>query len=84
MMSKKACLTNSGGNLSHVMFFFPTRNPLKLGANLADSPVSSRSFWFPDPDPDAQGNPMDQGLPPLRTFVVAVPTWSDGTSASMN
>jgi hypothetical protein len=80
MMSKKAYLTNHGGNLSHVMFFLPTKNPLNLGANLTDSPISSRSFWFPDPDPEPQGNPQDQGLPPLRVFVVAVSTWSDGTS----
>jgi hypothetical protein len=80
MMSKKACLTNSGGNLSHVMFFLPTRNPLNLGANLPEVPVGSASFWFPDPDPQPQGNPLDQGLPPLRVFIVAVPTWSDGTS----
>lgn len=80
MMSKNAYLTNNGGNLSHVMFFLPTTNPLKLGANLPGVPVSSTSFWFPSPDPAPDGNPLDHGLPPLRVFVVAVPRWSDGTS----
>lgn len=81
MMSKEAYLTNTGGNLSHVMFFLATNNPLNLGANLPHVPVVSRSFWFPGPDPSPEGNPLDQGLPPLRTFDVAVPRWSDGTSA---
>ncbi|MHB8485184.1 MAG: hypothetical protein ACYDCM_05530 [Candidatus Acidiferrales bacterium] len=76
MMSKKAYLTNQGGNLSHVMFFLPTRKASDLGANLPHVPIASVSYWFPDPEE----NPLDQELPPLRFFVVAVPRWSDGTS----
>jgi hypothetical protein len=76
MMSKKAYLTNQGGNLSHVMFFLPTRKASDLGANLAHVPIASVSYWFPDPEE----NPLDQELPPLRFFIVAVPRWSDGTS----
>jgi hypothetical protein len=77
MMSKNAYLNNQGGNLSHVMFFLPTRSSSEWGANLPRVPIFSISYWFPEP---GQENPLDQQLPPLRFYVVAVPRWSDGTS----
>lgn len=81
MMSKGAYLTHLGQthNLCHVMFFLPIKNPADLNANDPDSPISSTSMWFPDPDkPDS---PLNKELPPLRTVPIEVPYWSDGTLA---
>ena len=81
MMSKDAYLSHLGHthNLCHVMFFLPIKDPVELDANDPNSPISSTSFWFPDPDkPDS---PLNKDLPPLRTVPVEVPYWSDGTLA---
>ena len=81
MMSKDAYLTHLGHshNLCHVMFFLPIKDPAELNANDPNSPISSTSMWFPDPDkPDS---PLNKELPPLRTVPVEVPYWSDGTLA---
>ncbi|HTG61564.1 MAG TPA: hypothetical protein VMG63_19410, partial [Terriglobia bacterium] len=81
MMSKDAYLTHLGNshNLCHVMFFLPIKDPAELDANDPDSPISSTSMWFPDPDkPDS---PLNKELPPLRTVPIEVPYWSDGTLA---
>ena len=81
MMSKDAYLSHLGHthNLCHVMFFLPIKNPVELDANDPNSPVSSTSMWFPDPDkPDS---PLNKELPPLRTVPIEVPYWSDGTLA---
>ncbi len=80
MMSKDAYLSHLGShNLCHVMFFLPVKNRAELDANDPNSPISSTSFWFPDPDkPDS---PLNKELPPLRTVPIEVPYWSDGTLA---
>ncbi|HLH07078.1 MAG TPA: hypothetical protein VKW78_07570 [Terriglobales bacterium] len=81
MMSKNAYLSHLGQthNLCHVMFFLPMKGPGELGDNDPNSPVSSTSIWFPDPDkPDS---PLNKELPPLRVVPIAVPYWSDGTVA---
>ncbi|HEV2289870.1 MAG TPA: hypothetical protein VGR81_13075 [Candidatus Acidoferrales bacterium] len=81
MMSKDAYLSHLGHthNLCHVMFFLPIKNSAELDANDPNSPISSTSLWFPDPDkPDS---PLNKELPPLRTVPIAVPYWSDGTLA---
>ena len=80
MMSKDAYLSHLGHthNLCHVMFFLPTKAG-ELGESDRNSPISSTSFWFPDPNkPDS---PLNKELPPLRTVPIAVPYWSDGTLA---
>lgn len=81
MMSKDAYLTHLGHthNLCHVMLFLPIKDPAELNANDPNSPISSTSMWFPDPDkPDS---PLNKELPPLRTVPIEVPYWSDGTLA---
>jgi hypothetical protein len=81
MMSKDAYLTHLGTthNLCHVMFFLPIKDPAELNADDPNSPISSTSIWFPDPDkPDS---PLNKELPPLRTVPIEVPYWSDGTLA---
>jgi hypothetical protein len=81
MMSKDAYLSHLGQthNLCHVMFFLSMKDPAELDGNDPNSPISSTSIWFPDPDkPDS---PLNKDLPPLRTVPIAVPYWSDGTLA---
>ena len=59
MMSKDAYLTHLGNshNLCHVMFFLPMKDPAELNADDPNSPISSTSIWFPDPDkPDSPLN----------------------------
>ncbi|MBB5328126.1 hypothetical protein [Tunturiibacter gelidoferens] len=64
MMSKQGYLNDSAGHWHpHVMFFLPTTEAAKWGANLDGSPVYA-----------AQGAPE-----PVTTFMVPVMTWSDGT-----
>ena len=80
MMSKDAYLSHLGHthNLCHVMFYLPSKAG-ELGDSDPNSPISSTSMWFSDPDkPDS---PLNKELPPLRTVPVAVPFWSDGTPA---
>jgi hypothetical protein len=64
MMSKQGYLNDSAGHWHpHVMFFLPTTEAAKWGANLDGSPVYA-----------TQGAPE-----PVTTFMVPVMTWSDGT-----
>jgi hypothetical protein len=68
MMSKQGYLNDSAGHWHpHVMFFLPTTEAAKWGANLDGSPVYA-----------AQGAPE-----PVTTFMVPVMTWSDGTVEEM-
>jgi hypothetical protein len=68
MMSKQGYLNDSAGHWHpHVMFFLPTTEAAKWGANLDGSPVYA-----------AQGAPE-----PVTTFMVPVMTWSDGTVEQM-
>jgi len=61
------------------MFFLPMKASGELGDNDPNSPISSTSMWFSDPDkPDS---PLNKELPPLRVVPIAVPYWSDGTAA---
>lgn len=76
MMSKSAYLTDSPPhNVSHLMFFTTLADGALWGADLPKSPIASFSFWFPNDN----NNPLAQGLPPLRIFIVVVKRWSDGT-----
>ena len=64
MTSKQGYLNDSVGHWHpHVMFFLPTTDAAKWGANLDGSPVFA-----------AQENPE-----PVTIFMVPVTTWSDGT-----
>jgi len=67
MMSKHSYLTNSGGNLAHVMFFVPDFKSGALGENLPGSPLSV-------------AGKLD--LVPVSIVVVSTPQWSDGSSAN--
>lgn len=64
MMSKRSYLTNSGGNLSHVMFFVPSFAAGELGEDLPGSPISL-------------AGKMD--AVPVSIVVIATRHWSDGT-----
>ncbi|MGH9467427.1 MAG: hypothetical protein ACRD1Y_08725 [Terriglobales bacterium] len=66
MLSKHSYLTDSGGNLAHVMFFVSPVASSEMGADLPGSPVSLAG---------------DFDVVPIAIFVVAVPQWSDGTPA---
>jgi len=68
MMSKQGYLSDADGHWHpHLMFFLPRADAATWGADLKDSPVFSAQD-------DMQG---------ITTFMVPVPTWSDGTSAVM-
>ena len=68
MMSKQGYLNDDAGHWHpHLMFFQPTTDAAKWGANLKGSPVFS-----------AQGDPE-----PVMTFMVPVMNWSDGTMEEM-
>jgi hypothetical protein len=68
MLSKQGYLNDQAGHWHpHVMFFLPTTEAAKWGANLDGSPVYA-----------VQGAPE-----PVTTFLVPVMTWSDGTVEEM-
>ena len=68
MMSKQGYLNDDAGHWHpHLMFFQPTTDAAKWGANLDGAPVFA-----------AQGNPE-----PVTTFIVPVMAWSDGTVEEM-
>lgn len=68
MLSKQGYLNDAAGHWHpHLMFFEPTTDAAKWGANLKDAPVFA-----------AQGDPE-----PVTTFFVPVMKWSDGTMAEM-
>ncbi|HVA62214.1 MAG TPA: aldehyde dehydrogenase family protein [Terriglobales bacterium] len=66
MLSKGSYLTDSGGNLAHVMFYIPPATPAELGANLPGSPIALAGQLDPSP---------------IAVFIVATRHWSDGTPA---
>jgi hypothetical protein len=70
MMSKDAYLGDTVGHWHpHLMFYGPRSDGADWGADVPGSPVLL--------------NPQFQGAPePLATFIVQVPSWSDGTSGS--
>ena len=81
MMSKSAYLTDEGGhNMPHVMFYTHVKDGKDWGSGAAGAPVLSSPFWFFSP----QEQPQMKGLPPILVFLVAVPTWSDGTPAGQH
>jgi hypothetical protein len=68
MMSKQEYLGDTAGHWHpHLMFFFARANVTDWGADLHGSPVLA----------------AQDDSPPLTTFFVLVPTWSDGTPAAM-
>lgn len=78
MMSKPAYLTDQGEhNLPHVMFYTRIKDGADWGSGAAGAPVMSSPLWF---FTSAEQTQM-KGLPPILVFLVAVPTWSDGTPA---
>jgi hypothetical protein len=70
MMSTQGYLNDSAGHWHpHLMFYVPLTDPKSWGADLPGSPVML--------------NPQFQGAPePITEFMIAVPTWSDGTAAA--
>jgi hypothetical protein len=68
MMSKQGQLGDAVGHWHpHLMFYSPRSDGADWGAELPGSPVLL--------------NPQFQGAPePLATFIVQVPSWSDGTA----
>jgi hypothetical protein len=68
MMSRKAYLTGSGGNLCHLMIYTPLADGASWGADLPGSPVGFGGQF--------------QGAPePITVFLIPVSKWSDGTPA---
>ena len=67
MMSKKAYLTASGGNLAHIMVYTPHADPATWGADMTNSPVML--------------NPQFKDAEPIDVWVISVGKWSDGTPA---
>ena len=79
MMSRSSYLTDSGGhNVPHVMFYQPARDDAAWGANVANSPTMSVNYWYFS----AEAYPQLRSFPPLAVYLLMVPNWSDGTSAS--
>jgi hypothetical protein len=70
MLSKEGYLGDTVGHWHpHLMFYGPRSDGADWGADLPGSPVIL--------------NPQFQGAPePLATFIVRVPSWSDGTSGA--
>jgi hypothetical protein len=67
MMSKRAYLTETGGNVAHVMIYTPHLDPKAWGADVANSPVML--------------NPQFKDAEPIDVWVIPVGKWSDGTPA---
>ncbi len=67
MMSKRAYLTESGGNVAHVMIYSPHMDPKEWGADVPNSPVML--------------NPQFKDAEPIDVWVIPVGKWSDGTPA---
>jgi hypothetical protein len=67
MMSKRACLTATCGNVAHVMVYTPHMKPKEWGADVPNSPV----MW----------NPQFKDAEPIDVWVIPVGKWSDGTPA---
>ena len=67
MMSKRAYLTASGGNLAHVMIYTPHLDPAAWGADVPNTPVML--------------NPQFKDAEPIDVWVISVGKWSDGSPA---
>jgi len=67
MMSKRACLTASCGNLAHVMIYTPHVDPATWGADVPNSPIIL--------------NPQFKDVEPIDVWVIPVGKWADGTPA---
>ena len=67
MLAKGSDLTDSGGNLAHVMFYVPAIAPGEMGADLPGSPIGLAGQLDPAP---------------IAVFIVATRHWSDGTPAT--
>lgn len=81
MMSKSSYLTDQGGhNMPHIMFYTQVKDGKDWGSGEAGSPVMSSPYWFFSPQEGSQA----KGLPPILVFLVAAPSWSDGTPADMH
>jgi hypothetical protein len=72
MMSQRSYLGDSSGHgPSHLMFFGPNiPDGAGWGENLPGSPI----IRLPEPKDSPE---------PVRTYIIPMPTWSDGTPASM-
>lgn len=80
MMSKSSYLTDEGGhNMPHLMFDTLVKDGKDWGSGAEGSPVMSSPYWFMSPE----AHPEMKGLPPILVFLIAAPTWSDGTSVDM-
>ena len=81
MMSKSSYLTDQGGHdMPHLMFYTELKDGSDWGSGAEGSPVMSCPYWFFSPKELSE----TKGLPPVLVFLVAAPTWSDGTSADMH
>jgi hypothetical protein len=81
MMSKASYLTDQGGhNMPHVMFYTHVKDGNDWGSGAEGSPIMSSPYWFFSQNEQ----PQMKALPPILVFLVAVPNWSDGTSADMH
>lgn len=67
MMSKRAYLTATGGNLAHIMIYTPHVDPATWGSDVPNSPIML--------------NPQFKDVAPIDVWVVGVGKWSDGTAA---
>jgi len=80
MMAKSAYLFDADDhNGPHVMFYTPLTDSKDWGADATNSPVFAGPYWFWS-SKDAS---LADGLPPILVFAIAVPNWSDGTTAPM-
>ena len=81
MMSKSSYLTDEGEhNMPHLMFDTLVKDGKDWGSGAEDSPVMSSPYWFMSPET----HPEMKGLPPILVFLIAAPTWSDGTAVDMH
>jgi len=81
MMSKSSYLTDEGmHNMPHLMFDTLVKDGKDWGSGAEGSPVMSSPYWFIS----SQALSQMKGLPPILVFLVAAPTWSDGTPAEMH
>jgi hypothetical protein len=67
MMSKQACLTESCGDLAHVMIYTPHADPATWGDGVPNAPLML--------------NPQFKGVEPIDVWVISVGKWSDGSPA---
>jgi hypothetical protein len=81
MMSKPSYLTDQGGhNMAHVMFYTRLKDGKDWGSGAEGAPVMSSPYW----SFSTTEQPQLKGLPQILVFLVAVPSWSDGTPVDMH